>query len=91
MVLIGDKLQVEGSSLPPIRHFGTYESRAPGNNVVTNNNELYGGYSNANPNDRPRTPRRRVTSHSGYLEPTSPSDTGRPDVILPFIKCKVSI
>ncbi|KAL4225257.1 hypothetical protein ACF0H5_015945 [Mactra antiquata] len=89
-MVLTDKLQVEGSALPPIRNFGSYESRASGNNVVSNDNELYGGSSALSSNDRPRTPRRRLTSYSGFLEPTSPHDTGRSDVVLPFIKCKLN-
>ena len=95
-LLIGDKLTVEGSCLPPIKHFGKYDKSVGGNIASLGTSDVHDPLSGSKQTgqlDRPRTPRRRIVSHSDRLDVTNDANTADKDtkcIVLPFIKCKVS-
>ncbi|XP_060563726.1 uncharacterized protein LOC132723078 [Ruditapes philippinarum] len=95
-LLIGDKLHVDGSCLPPIRHSGNYDKSAGGNIAsLHNGSETHDALSSSKQIGqfgRPRTPRRRIASHSDRLDVTNDAPVVEKDkrcIILPFIKCKI--
>ncbi|XP_053385199.1 uncharacterized protein LOC123537042 [Mercenaria mercenaria] len=93
-LLIGDRLPVDGSCLPPIRHFGNYDKSAGGNiasHATTDTHEKLGGSNQLSPVDRPRTPRRRIASHTDRLDvATEDINKDNCSILLPFIKCKMN-